>query len=339
VISFYDGLSGSAKFFLCCVIFLLLYSVACEVFIGFDSSVAEQMVTKTVTNTALSFYVSNFVLVWLLTSFLFVLGNFRAFVISFRSSDSLLYQFSISSSSVLILLILSLVFLGRIPNADNGHYTVLLGIFSVLSVSIGWLINVQMTRKHQENSNIIARELREKDALAAQEHQEASENTARHNHRRSHTLNIILSQRLSREYHENVENVSEVYPLTNGRISCDDVRKYLTRHNVAGIDAPEEVLEDKKVKAIRSSLFLLDLYEFICEGIAQGDLDGDVIYESIGGTFLRNKERSHHLISAIRKGTHSTAVPKGFIRFMECTEAWQARHKAEESNLLIALEK
>lgn len=317
---FFKGNGLQYKLFVTLALIILLTSIFSEAVISSESTISEQIKEITISNSFLIFYIKNFQASWYLMLLFFVIAFWTPFKKTFETVDALAIQLVISSTLVFSFLILSLITFVRTPNLNDGRYTVLVGVFTVLSIAIGWLISAQISRKHQKQNQEITRK-----------HQKQNQDAIEHNHKRSHTLNIILQQRLSQEYHKNVTNVADVYPLTIGSIPEDDVKAYLNRHST---EQGEIEFSDDKIKAVRSTLFLLDLYEFICEGIKQGDLDEEVIYESIGGTILRNVKRSKYLIDAIVIGKYGEAIPKGFKTLLKYNACWSDKHAAEEDELI-----
>jgi len=305
LIGFYKNNDGKRITLLVTALILFVVSIVfeCILFGAFDSKVRVSDLEAAYLS---KIYYKNFYLFWFASLAAFLLGSWRSFVSSFDAQGTLTVQLIVACTIIFSFLTLGLITLGRLPSTNQGLYSALITVFAVLSASVGWLISAQLSRKHQSNN----------------------EEITKHNHRRSHTMNLILSQRLSPEYHQNVSKVKKGYSLHSKCIPKKDVEQYFEQDFQGG-----ELSKDK-YEAITASLFLLDLYEFICEGIYQGDLDRNVIYESIGGVLIRCKKRSNHLINAIISGTDDRpAVPKAFCKFLHYVEEWEAKHSAEEAKI------
>jgi hypothetical protein len=303
---FFQKISIKGYWFLAGAAFILLYITFCEIFIASESTVKEQISNTTVANPLLKGYVIYFPYLWYSIFILVFIGLFKPFKESFATSKSLTIQLAIAITLTLSFLFVSLIFLSRLSQSNDGYYTVLIGVFSVISVSIGWMINTQVARDHQRRL----------------------ENITHHNHKRSHTLNVIFELNLSKDFHDKLQIISEFYPYANGSIKEGDIEMFLSPTIVANTDD-----EKKRMNAISTYCILLDTYEFICEGIAQKDLDEKVIYQAIGGTLLRNRKRGRDLILAVQRGTYSEARGKVFCKFVEYTDKWEDRHAREEQDI------
>lgn len=251
---------------------------------------------------------------WYLSLLCILFGTFKSFARSFLTTNHLIAQLALSAFLALSFLVLSMIHISRLPSADSGHYTVVIGLFSVMSVCIGWLINTQVSRRYEEKN----------------------EQITKRNYKRSHTLNVIIKVRLSQDLQDRIEDIMKCYSLTGGPIPQEDVQAYFKRDKSSvAAESSEDLL---KYKAIQSSIFLLDLYEFICEGVAQDDLDEEVVYESIFGSILRNRNRAIHLIDAIRKGTYSgQPSPKALIQLVAFTDKHKVRYEQEKAAIMAEI--
>jgi hypothetical protein len=305
ILGFWGATSGLGRLCIFLALAVVLATGISELFILADGkSISAQLQLLqdgkqiTIINAALSFYVKNFQYFWYAIFLLLFVGLFRPFKNSFSTPESLVIQFAISVIISISFLVVSLIYISRLPIVDSGYYTVVIGVFTVLSVSIGWLISSQLSRRHDKKL----------------------EDRANHHHKRTHTLNLILQLNTSSDYHEKMDLINGIYPM--GSIICEeDVRSFLTGADFSGDDAGD------KSSAMTSVGLMLDTYEFIFEGIAQGDLDEDVIYESIGGGIIRNVKRASKLINAIRLGVHcGKPLPKVFCRLVEYYHIWEPKH-------------
>lgn len=318
--TFFSGMSRTSKILLLIAAILLNYSIFCEVTLASEPPQAQvssllEILSKnqpitTITNPLLKFYVSYIAYIWYGVLLLVFIGTFKSFAKSFNTTQHLIAQLALSSFLAMSFLICSLFYVARLPVQKDGMYTVIIGIFSVMSVCIGWLINTQVSRRYQEKN-------------------EANSKTT---YKRSHTLNLIIQLRLSKDIQNCVRDIMECYDTMAGKIPDSDVKEYFDKV------ASRADMDPKKYNAFLSSLFLIDVYEFICEGIKQGDLDEELIYDSLFGTMLRNRDRAGALIDAIRKGTYNqTPSPKALIELVRFTDKHRHRYEVERSQLIHQL--
>lgn len=321
IFNFYKGISWKGIVALLVAAIFFIITIACEAMISSESTVAGELLhfqaNKTfqyITNPWLQFYINNLVLVWYSIFILFILGSFRSFVRSFDGTTLLVTQLALASTVAISFLCVSIFFISRLPNVNAGYYTITVGVFSVMSVCIGWLINTQVTRKYEEDKS----------------------NSGKRNYKRTHTINILLKINLSQDFQQHIEKIATIYSITNGPIPEDDVRLFFP----SGCKAEEAPLSKEKSEAIRSVLFVLDLYEFICEGIEQGDIDEEVMYESFFGSMYRAYKRAINLINAYRYGKHGIpATPKAFIRLISYINKHRSQYEQENIAMLHDLTK
>ena len=309
---FWASATALGKFCMGVAILLLAYTIFAELSIYFDSSgVAAQIQLlqenqpMDVKSLLLQQYIYKMPVIWYSVFILLAIGLFQPYKESFNTEESLEIQFGVSVAAAILFLVVSLFYLSRQVHPGAGTYTVIVGVFSVLSVSIGWLINSQISRRHERKT----------------------EARANRHHTRSHTLNIILQLNTSSDFHEKNQMLNSVYPV-HSIIPDEDVKVYLTSSGEFKNDP-----DKKKQSAMTSLSLMLDTYEFIFEGIAQGDLDEDVIYESLGGAILRNVKRASNLINSVRQGAHTNKpMPKVFCRLVEFYYKWEPKHRDESNN-------
>lgn len=288
---------------------LFIVSILSELILLADNkTVAEQLALLanskglTVQNTWLKFYITKLAYMWYAIFILAIAGFLLPFKRSFQSAESLSVQFGVATSFTIAFLVVSLIYLSRQAAPNSGGYTIVIGVFTVISASIGWLISTQLARKHEQQTA----------------------ERANHHHRRTHSLNIILQLNTSRDFHEKLESIDSVYPVGT-LIPEEDVKAHFTNKFKA------DTYSQEKYEAITAIGIMLDTYEFIFEGISQGDLDGEVIYQSIGGGMLRNIKRASPLINAIRNGKYTNQpLPKVFCRLVEYYNNWSKRHAEDE---------
>jgi hypothetical protein len=151
-----------------------------------------------------------------------------------------------------------------------------------------------------------------------------NQSTAR-NARRTHTFNVLIQSRLSKEYQEQVKRRCEVYwagvPVEAADadlISKSGLAKHLSnleqRLATAISQARQEVLEDvraqykaeeEKLRAKHESLqgvkYLLNFYEFICVGIKLRELDEAMLRGTLGDIAVELYDATAHVRAYCRE--------------------------------------
>ncbi len=120
-------------------------------------------------------------------------------------------------------------------------------------------------------------------------------NTAKTNakaQRKQHTINILFQSRLSEYFQKTNSLRKEVFP-TDQDIFLDDWKAAR-----AGEDKPREGAE-----ALQQ---LLNYYEFLAVGIAQGDLDKDLLHKSIRGIMCNLVDDARYMIAELRENDPNT---------------------------------
>lgn len=217
-------------------------------------------------------YINYHMKIWYFTLLLLTISIVPSLIKIHDKNNSLKRQLVICITLLFLFLFISLYGLSRSPDTTDGHYNIIIGIFSVLSIGLGWVITSQLASKH---------------------------------HRSGHTINIILQQRLSSTFRNDLDVLCRIYPAEkDDKISDDDTKSYIGSPDYKKNNKIQELTSEKKI-AIDSMFYLMDFYEFLCLGIESGDLDSDIIFKLIGGNIIRTHKKFLPLISAYRQGDYN----------------------------------
>ncbi|MBT8152853.1 DUF4760 domain-containing protein [Epibacterium ulvae] len=110
--------------------------------------------------------------------------------------------------------------------------------------------------------------------------------------RKQHTINILFQSRLSEYFQKTNSLRKEIFP-TDQDIFLDDWKAARS-----GTDKPREGAE-----ALQQ---LLNYYEFLAVGIAQGDLDKDLLHKSIRGIMCNLVDDARYMIAELRENDPNT---------------------------------
>lgn len=152
-------------------------------------------------------------------------------------------------------------------------------------------------------------------------------NTAK-NSRRSHTLNVIMSSKNSTVYNDHIKKCEGLVPnrFYLGREICKDFankdKSPQYKHNNKALKSDEkEILFD----AIKSCIYILNYFEFICCGIKKGDLDEELIRGCYESFFKGADEAFCFLMIEIRENQ-----PTAFENLIEMIQKWHSTSKCLE---------
>jgi len=115
--------------------------------------------------------------------------------------------------------------------------------------------------------------------------------------RKSHTLNILMTQRNSELFHRRSQNALSVFGFTKTINEC--IAKIQV--NPSDKDVCNKKLKKKYNQAIVDFVYLLNYYEFICSGINNGDFDDLLMEDCLGDIIPRLEMRGYHIIKLSRE--------------------------------------
>jgi hypothetical protein len=186
-------------------------------------------------------------------------------------------------------------------------------LIPVWIASVGWFLQVQAMRKTQ---------------------------------RAEHSFAFIMQTRTSSEFNAQARKLLQVYPpgvpvpATDKDFFSPAILKSLVdkqrllkeeQGKAAAADKAKQLsLEDDiaKIEAIDSLKNMLNLYEFMAQGIEAGDLDEDLLYETISYVVIRLYERSEVFINDRRK--NDVLV---FEHLEALVTRWKLRINADEKRI------
>lgn len=114
--------------------------------------------------------------------------------------------------------------------------------------------------------------------------------------RKSHTLNILMTQRNSELFHKRSQNALSVFGF-----NCT-INECIAKAQVSPTDKDicNKKLKKKYKKAIKDFVYLLNYYEFICSGINNGDFDEFLMKDCLSDIIPRLEMRGFHVIKLSR---------------------------------------
>lgn len=115
--------------------------------------------------------------------------------------------------------------------------------------------------------------------------------------RKQHTIKILFDTRLSAEFRQHLEWRKQCFPETK---IVDHETYFAHLQAQRSVETSDETaLERRKsAEAVRS---LLNYYEFIALGIASGDLDADMMYQSVRGIMCNLVADMHLVVAEYRR--------------------------------------
>ncbi|GEN25381.1 hypothetical protein HCU01_33300 [Halomonas cupida] len=138
--------------------------------------------------------------------------------------------------------------------------------------------------------------------------------------RRSHTLNIVLNTRISTVYQDNLKKSSHLFK--NGRHIAKELAEW--RDNPDKPEFKKLKLGQELKDAINGTVFILNYFEFLAQGIKYDDLDEVLLKECFSG-FLENIERRGFFIIIEAQKTN----PKNFEGIIYLSKRWRGESLVE----------
>ncbi len=139
-------------------------------------------------------------------------------------------------------------------------------------------------------------------------------------HRTNNAFAIIMETRKSSEFLKRQELVAKHFPAGGGPIPQSYKEFFSTRtlsdlmrQRGEGKEVPEASIEC--AEAIIALKYVLNYFEFMAVGIRAGDLDEDLVYDTISPTVVGLYERSKPLLDYFAE-----AAPTGGAQPLACTE-------------------
>ncbi|MDH4763379.1 DUF4760 domain-containing protein [Pseudomonas sp. CBMAI 2609] len=152
------------------------------------------------------------------------------------------------------------------------------------------------------------------------------------NARRSHTLNIIMASRTSSEYQQQARASSKLY---NNAVIPPELAEWRfngSKEEYKNAQVPQDVSD-----AIQGTIYILNYFEFLAQGIKYRDLDDCLLRECFSGILAGTERRGFHLIIEAQK-----TDPKNFEGLVNLTKAWNKeslveRYRSNPDNASIGI--
>ncbi|WP_317057626.1 DUF4760 domain-containing protein [Roseovarius rhodophyticola] len=166
--------------------------------------------------------------------------------------------------------------LRQIPDTPSEEYKVLVSLFSIAASTLTAILGlgfaiwtyIQTTRKTQQDR------------------------------RKQHTITILLETRLSETYSQLNKTRKQVYPPGKDINPEQFYTDYVSEYSSTSTDAPSM---DCRRSAAEALSVILNYYEFLAVGLADGDLDEAMLKKTIRGVMCRLVDDARYLIAAEQK--------------------------------------
>lgn len=139
------------------------------------------------------------------------------------------------------------------------------------------------------------------------------------NARRSHTLNIIMASRTSSEYQQQTRASSKIYISSVIPPELAEWKFNKSKPEYKGIEVPDEIDE-----AISGTIYILNYFEFLAQGIRYRDLDDCLLRECFSSILAGIERRGFHIIIESQK-----TDPRTFEGLIQLCKAWNKESVVE----------
>lgn len=129
--------------------------------------------------------------------------------------------------------------------------------------------------------------------------------------RKQHTLTILLQMRQNEIFNRHRTHLFSKYPQ-GSKIPNGDVAQLIAERTIAG---NYELFPDGKQRfpMAESIIFIINYYEFLANGIRQGDLDDDLLRESLQGIALDIYDKCEAYINKRANVVHAGGITQSTI--------------------------
>lgn len=139
------------------------------------------------------------------------------------------------------------------------------------------------------------------------------------NSRRSHTLNIIMASRTSTEYQQQTRASSKLYLDCVVPQELAEWRSNPNKPEYQHTDVPLDISD-----AIHGTVYVLNYFEFLAQGIKYRDLDACLLRECFAGILAGLERRGFHIIVEAQK-----TDPRTFEGLIRLTKEWNGESVVE----------
>lgn len=139
------------------------------------------------------------------------------------------------------------------------------------------------------------------------------------NSRRSHTLNIIMASRTSSEYQQQTRASSKLYLNSVIPPEFAEWKFQPSKEEFKHAQITDEVKE-----AINGTVYVLNYFEFLAQGIKYRDLDACLLRECFRDILAGLERRGFHLIIEAQKGS-----PRSFEGIIQLAKDWNGESIVE----------
>lgn len=206
-------------------------------------------------------------------------------------------------SFVLVILLITVSFYSffKVAGSDSTKYDKLLNVVPVFvaiwAAAVGWLIHFRITTKAHRTNNAFA---------------------------------IIMETRKSSEYLKRQELVQKHFPPNVNAVdseyhqySAADSLKKLIRAGASEADM-------EKAEAVLALKYMLNYFEFMAVGIKAGDLDENLLFETVSSTVLRLHLRAQSYIT-FTVDPQQGGQPMAYCDLRLLAQRWKVRYATEEA--------
>jgi hypothetical protein len=177
------------------------------------------------------------------------------------------------------------------------------------------------------------------------------------NHRTNNSFNLVIQTRTSAEFLKQTRNLYSAYPPTgfnsNDTDYFDTMKRVAVYQKGRNLEAKEKPTEDEKLAhlnelskmdAVEGLMYLLNFYEFMAFGIQAGDLDENLLYETLSPSVVVWYSRARPFIDFLHSKNdnklayqHLDKLVEGYSRKVgdkdEVVDGWRKRLEIEKANL------
>ena len=141
------------------------------------------------------------------------------------------------------------------------------------------------------------------------------------NQQRTHTMNVLLSLRTNAVLNEHRINFFRAFPYGTPVTEADMPRLKIerldpTKYNITSSNRATATLD--------SIQYMANLYEFICVGMKQGDLDETIIRMSLRSILFGYYDTVRPFIEDARRDENGNTLPRIYENFIYYAERFRA---------------